>query len=99
MRRIPLSEGLRDHASNLATTFLELVKIENEENAVVCLKIIYDLHRMYYSKLENFAQPFLDMAFEIYGNASNIAKEAQEASEGSVPTLTASTVSFYAIRI
>ncbi|KAJ1677194.1 transcription-associated protein 1, partial [Spiromyces aspiralis] len=81
VRRVPLSESLRDYAPDLANTFLELAKIEDEENAVVCLKIIYDLHRMYYTKLDNFAKPFFEMAFELYGNAGRIAEAAREASE------------------
>ncbi|KAJ1922206.1 transcription-associated protein 1 [Mycoemilia scoparia] len=82
IRRIPLSENLRDHAPELASTFLELVKIENEDNGVMCLKIIYDLHRMYYVKLESFSQAFLELALDIYGKADEIAKHTRDLPDG-----------------
>ncbi|KAJ2598607.1 transcription-associated protein 1, partial [Coemansia sp. RSA 1721] len=58
----------------VVTTLLKLVKVENEENAVVCLKIIYELHRMYRQLLESIALPFLDLAAEIYRNADQMLK-------------------------
>ncbi|KAJ2889006.1 transcription-associated protein 1, partial [Coemansia asiatica] len=74
IQRIPHSEVFRPVVLEVVTTLLKLVKVENEENAVVCLKIIYELHRMYRQLLESIALPFLDLAAEIYRNADQMLK-------------------------
>ncbi|KAJ2844668.1 transcription-associated protein 1, partial [Coemansia erecta] len=58
---------------------MSLVKIENEENAVVCLKIIYELHRMYRQMLESIALSFLSLATEIYRNADQMLRAMDSA--------------------
>ncbi|KAI7825787.1 hypothetical protein BX661DRAFT_199084 [Kickxella alabastrina] len=73
-QRIPHSEVFRPVVLEVVTTLLALVKTENEENAVVCLKIIYELHRMYRQLLDGIALPFLDLAAEIYRNADQMLK-------------------------
>ncbi|KAJ1816716.1 transcription-associated protein 1, partial [Coemansia sp. RSA 2598] len=74
IQRIPHSEVFRPVVLEVVTTLLKLVKVENEDNAVVCLKIIYELHRMYRQLLESIALPFLDLAAEIYRNADQMLK-------------------------
>ncbi|KAJ2001080.1 transcription-associated protein 1, partial [Coemansia thaxteri] len=74
IQRIPHSEVFRPIVLDVVTTLLSLVTIENEENAVVCLKIIYELHRMYRQLLENVAAPFLELAAEVYRNADQMLK-------------------------
>ncbi|KAJ2613804.1 transcription-associated protein 1 [Coemansia sp. RSA 1365] len=77
IQRIPHSEVFRPIVQEVVTTLVTLVKIENEENAVVCLKIIYELHRMYRQLLENVAQPFLELASELYCNSDQMLKLAE----------------------
>ncbi|KAJ2795298.1 transcription-associated protein 1, partial [Coemansia guatemalensis] len=77
IQRIPHSEVFRPIVQEVVTTLVALVKIENEDNAVVCLKIIYELHRMYRQLLENVAQPFLELASELYRNADQMLKTAE----------------------
>ncbi|KAJ2631452.1 transcription-associated protein 1, partial [Coemansia sp. RSA 1290] len=77
IQRIPHSEVFRPIVLEVVTTLVSLVKIENEDNAVVCLKIIYELHRMYRQMLESISQPFLDLASEIYGNADQMLKSTE----------------------
>ncbi|KAJ2724937.1 transcription-associated protein 1 [Coemansia sp. Benny D115] len=74
IQRIPHSEVFRPVVLDVVTTLVALVKIENEENAVVCLKIIYELHRMYRQLLESISLPFLELAVEIYRNADQMLK-------------------------
>ncbi|KAJ2158406.1 transcription-associated protein 1 [Coemansia sp. RSA 552] len=80
IQRIPHNEVFRPIVLDVVTTLVALVKIENEDNAVVCLKIIYELHRMYRQLLESVAQPFLDLASEIYRNADQMLK-AEDATD------------------
>ncbi|KAJ2685471.1 transcription-associated protein 1 [Coemansia spiralis] len=74
IQRIPHSEVFRPIVLEVVTTLLSLVKIENEDNAVLCLKIIYELHRVYRQLLESVAAPFLELAAEIYRNADQMLK-------------------------
>lgn len=43
-----------------------LLEIENEDNAVICLRIIIDLHKIFRPTLENEVQPFLDIVQKLY---------------------------------
>ncbi|KAI8320067.1 hypothetical protein GQ54DRAFT_9695 [Martensiomyces pterosporus] len=82
IQRIPHSEVFRPIVLEVVTALLSLVKNENEENAVVCLKIIYELHRLYRASLESIAAPFLELAVDIYRDADQMLK-AMESMETS----------------
>jgi transformation/transcription domain-associated protein len=45
---------------------MELVKTENEDNAVLCMKTIMDFHRHYQKQLIDKVQPFLDLIQEVF---------------------------------
>ncbi|KAK4703940.1 hypothetical protein P7C70_g2279, partial [Phenoliferia sp. Uapishka_3] len=47
LHRLPHVEQLRPHTGPLMTLLLSLLRTENEDNAVLCMKIIIDLHRTY----------------------------------------------------
>ncbi|CAO3644378.1 unnamed protein product [Mucor hiemalis] len=56
-----------------------LLKVENEDNAVVCVKIIIDLHRTFRHSLEDQVQPFLDIVQEIFKNMEQTVKDVFDA--------------------
>ena len=74
--RLPQTEPLKEHAAELCKTLMHLLRVENEENAVVCVKIIIDLHRSFRHVLEDQVQPFLDIVQEIYQNMEQTVKDA-----------------------
>lgn len=45
-----------------------ILQNDNEENAVICLRIIFDLHKNYRSSLEVQVQPFLSFVLTLYKN-------------------------------
>ncbi|GJN92776.1 hypothetical protein Rhopal_005814-T1 [Rhodotorula paludigena] len=45
--RLPHVEQLRPHCPALMTLLLQLLRSESEDNAVLCMKVIIDLHRTY----------------------------------------------------
>lgn len=55
---------------------MKILRVENEDNAVVCVKIIIDLHRSFRHVLEDQVQPFLDIVQEIFQNMESTVKEA-----------------------
>jgi transformation/transcription domain-associated protein len=44
----------------------QLIGIENEENALISLRIFVDLHKTYRPSLEPEVQPFLDIVQKLY---------------------------------
>jgi transformation/transcription domain-associated protein len=65
--RIPKNDMLRPWVPNLLKLAMYLLEIENEENAIICLRIIIDLHKTYRPTLENEVQPFIDTV-QVRGN-------------------------------
>ena len=50
------------------SSLLDLLRNDNEENALVALKVTSDLHRTYKHDLESHVQPFLDIVIQMYRN-------------------------------
>src|SRR3569623_275398 len=49
LNRLPNNELLRPYVTSLLKLTMFLLEVENEENAVICLRIIIDLHKNYRS--------------------------------------------------
>ncbi|OAD77362.1 hypothetical protein PHYBLDRAFT_36397 [Phycomyces blakesleeanus NRRL 1555(-)] len=77
--RLPQTEALKDFASDICKTLMYLMRVENEDNAVVCVKIIIDLHRTYKNVVEDQVQPFLEIVQEIFCNMEQTVKDAFDA--------------------
>ncbi|CAG8506762.1 53_t:CDS:10, partial [Cetraspora pellucida] len=76
LHRLPQNDSLLPYASNLLKTLMELLRKENEDNAVICLKIIIDLHRSYKHQLVDLVKPFLDIVQEMYKNMEQTVKDS-----------------------
>jgi transformation/transcription domain-associated protein len=73
---------------------MQIVKTDNEDNAVLSLKIMIDLHRHYKTVVADQVQPFLDFVFAMYANMPNIVREAFDTNStmtGSTPAATVPT--------
>ena len=66
LNRLPNNETLRPHVQSMLSLCMKLLEIDNEENAVICLRIIFDLHKNFRPTLEREVQPFLDFVQRIY---------------------------------
>ncbi|KAJ3404672.1 hypothetical protein HDU80_002517 [Chytriomyces hyalinus] len=64
--RLPLTESLRTYATDLMTVLMHVLRSDNEENAVVALKVIVELHKTYKHELEAHVQEFFDLVLEMY---------------------------------
>ena len=81
IHRLPLNAAdgsvMEPFAEKLVDKCLELVKLENEDNAVLCLKIVMDFCR-YHHKMPTIvekAQPFLDLILEIFDGMDQTIKD------------------------
>lgn len=45
--RLPTNELLKPHVQNILSLTFDLLKVDNEKNVLVCLKIIIELHKQY----------------------------------------------------
>lgn len=71
LSRLPNNEQLKSVVSNLLKLAMYLLEMENEENALICLRIVIDLHKNYRPDLANDVQPFLDIVQKIYSELPN----------------------------
>lgn len=68
LNRLPHSEVLRPFVQDLLRVAMKVLTTDNEENGLICIRIIFDLLRNFRPTLENEVQPFLDFVCTIYQN-------------------------------
>jgi transformation/transcription domain-associated protein len=47
LHRLPVNEPLRSYVRSILTLMFKLLEIDNEENVLICLKIIIELHKQF----------------------------------------------------
>eukprot|EP00466_Bigelowiella_natans_P000476 jgi/Bigna1/33130/e_gw1.1.3.1 len=68
LNRLPNNEVLRPYVSDLLRLVMEILSIDNQENALICLRIIFDVHKNFSPKLETEVQPFINFFINLYKN-------------------------------
>ena len=68
LNQIPHSEVLRPFMHDLLNISLHVLTVDNEENALISIRIIFDLLRNFRPILENEVQSFLDFIAKVYQN-------------------------------
>ncbi|KAI9850594.1 MAG: hypothetical protein M1838_005379 [Thelocarpon superellum] len=68
LHRLPMNppEALEPYAAEIVDLLMDLVQVENEDNAVLCMKTIMDLQRQQTKVLADRVQPFLDLIQEMF---------------------------------
>lgn len=68
LHRLPMNpvEVVEPHAAKIVDKLMSLVKTENEDNAVLCMKTIMDFQRHQTKALVDRTQPFLDLIQEMF---------------------------------
>lgn len=59
-----------------------LVRTENEENAVLCMKTIMDFQRSYKKTLADQVQPFLNLIQEMFAKMPQAVKDTFDTNTG-----------------
>lgn len=75
LQRLPHNDTLKSHENALMSTALALLKVENEENALLCIKIIIDGFRSHKEQTEQHVQPFLDLVKQMYANTKGVIEK------------------------
>ena len=68
------AEALKPYASGIVDTLMGLVRTENEDNAVLCMKTIMDLERYQTEATASKIQPFLDLIQEMFENVEQVVQ-------------------------
>lgn len=68
LNRLPHSEVLRPFVQELLKVAMQVLTTDNEENGLICIRIIFDLLRNFRPTVETEVQPFLDFVCKIYHN-------------------------------
>ena len=82
LNRVPTTEVLKPFAPELLKLCMHLLENDDEDNAVIALRIILDLHKQYRRQpgvpgiLEPEVQPFLDFVGKVYKNFQRTLEEA-----------------------
>ena len=71
IQRLPANDYLKNHTQNILLMAFELLKLENEENVVVCLKIIIELHKQFRPPHTIEITHFLQFVKSIYKELPN----------------------------
>lgn len=83
-------EALKPYAADIVDLLMGLVRTENEDNAILCMKTIMDLERHQPEATAAKVQPFLDLILEMFQAMEQVVKDtfdtpAQGSSTGTTP--------------
>lgn len=71
----PNNETLKPYVTTCLALCMDVLQTDNEENALVALRIIFDLHKNFRPGLEREVQPFLDFVRSIYKSLPGTVEE------------------------
>ncbi|WWC98567.1 hypothetical protein V866_005459 [Kwoniella sp. B9012] len=86
LQRLPHHEPIRHHISSIMDLCIKLLKLENEENALLCIKIMIDGLRSNKEQMEPYIEPFLDLVKQMYANTKAVVEKEFGPSSSTVPT-------------
>lgn len=94
LHRLPMaSPDVEPYAGDMVDLLLDLVRIENEENAVLCMKTIMDLERNQAKATASRVQPFLEFIQEMFQSMEQVVRETFDTPSQSTPSGMPSTPS------
>lgn len=83
--KLPPSQHLKNNAKQLFKEIISLIELENEENALVCLRILLNLCKSYRISDEQDVQPLMDLVLRMFEQLHVTTKEGFYPSVGPIP--------------
>jgi transformation/transcription domain-associated protein len=85
IHRLPTTppDAFEPYAVEVVDLLMGLVRVENEENAVICVKSIMDIMRHQQKVLQDRVQPFLTLIQEMFDGMQQVVKDQLDAPAGS----------------
>ncbi|KAI0220626.1 transcription-associated protein 1 [Massospora cicadina] len=75
LNRLPFNEALRFQAQNISKTLFQILKTDNEDNALASLKILVDMFRCYRNDLGNAIVLLFEAIRDIYANMESVVRD------------------------
>lgn len=87
LHRSIMNDTFQPYSEEILDSLTKILVDENEDNGVLCMKIITSLHKAYKTKLSEKVQPFVDIINQIYDNMDQTVKDvfAQDADNEEKP--------------
>uniref|UniRef100_UPI00398EA1CE transformation/transcription domain-associated protein n=1 Tax=Pristiophorus japonicus TaxID=55135 RepID=UPI00398EA1CE len=90
IHRIPTNEHLRSHTKNILSVMFRFLEVENEENVLICLRIIIELHKQFRPPITQEIHHFLDFVKQIYNDLPKVVtryfEKPQAIADNTVPS-------------
>lgn len=68
-------EQVRNSAAELMNAAIHILRVDNEENAVLAIKICVDVFRIHKAELQALGQTFIDTILDMYKNMDGLVSE------------------------
>ncbi|KAL4999408.1 hypothetical protein BDV10DRAFT_193620 [Aspergillus recurvatus] len=87
LHRLPMmSPDVEPYAADMVDLLMDLVRIENEENAVLCMKTIMDLERNQAKATAQQVQPFLELIQEMFQTMEQVVRDTFDTPSQATPS-------------
>ncbi|XHF99356.1 hypothetical protein AWENTII_002862 [Aspergillus wentii] len=87
LHRLPMaSPDVEPYAGDMVDLLMDLVRIENEENAVLCMKTIMDLERNQAKATAGRVQPFLELIQEMFQTMEQVVRDTFDTPSQATPS-------------
>jgi transformation/transcription domain-associated protein len=73
--RIPHVDGIKDQAAKITDLMLHILQVDNEENGVLCVKILIDMSRSFRASSERHVTAFTEIVKTLYQNMEGLIAE------------------------
>lgn len=75
LHRFPFNETFQPHAIDVSDNLMEILKTDNEENGLQCMKIITSLHKSYKNYMSSKVEEYMEFLKTIYENFGQLVEE------------------------
>ncbi|KAJ5831817.1 Histone acetylase complex subunit [Penicillium riverlandense] len=87
LHRLPMaSPDVEPYAADMVDLLMDLVRIENEDNAVLCMKTIMDLERNQAKATAQRVQPFLELIQEMFQTMEQVVRDTFDSPNQATPS-------------
>lgn len=81
-----ISPDVEPYAADMVDLLMELARVENEDNAVLCMKTIMDLERNQSKATAARVQPFLDLIQEMFQTMEQVVRDTFDTPNQATPS-------------
>ena len=75
LNRLPNTEVLRQYVPKLLELVMDILMVDNQENALICLRIIFDVHKNFSPDLKDYVQRFINFFINLYLKLEKTVKQ------------------------